>query len=60
MKIYMRVNDIKEPTFDSLEILCNSFAVVGWEILTIDSGNQFRTATLVRDVIPPPTKGKTK
>ena len=56
----MRVNDIKEPTFDSLEILCNSFAVVGWEILTIDSGNQFRTATLVRDVIPPPTKGKTK
>ena len=47
---YKRLRDIDPPTFDSLEKLCTAEAVFGWRILMIEPGNQWRTATLVRDV----------
>jgi len=45
---YKRIMDIKEPTFDSLEMLCNVEAQDGWEIVTISDGSLHRYATLKR------------
>lgn len=46
MITYKRIMDIKEPTFDSLEQLCNEEAKNGWRILTISDGSIHRYATL--------------
>ena len=47
--IYKRIMDIKEPTFDSLEQLCNEEAKSGWRILTISDGSIHRYATLEKE-----------
>lgn len=51
MKEYKRIRDkLPDPEFDSLEKMCNIEAKQGWEVLSITDGDQFRCATLVREV----------
>ena len=50
MKQYKRIMDIKDPTFDSLEMLCNIEAEDGWRIITISDGSIHRYATLEKDI----------
>jgi hypothetical protein len=45
---FMRLKDIQEPTFDSLEQLCNVYGKVGWQLVSISQGDLYRTATLQR------------
>ena len=48
---YMRALQPREDERpDGLEQICNKLAVDGWRIIAIDTGSQFRTATLEREV----------
>ena len=49
MKQYKRIMDIKEATFDSLEMLCNIEAKDGWRVIAISDGSIHRYATLEKD-----------
>ena len=49
MKSYKRIMDIKEATFDSLEMLCNEEAKQGWRVIAISDGSIHRYATLEKE-----------
>lgn len=55
---YKRIIDIKESTTDSLEQLCNIEAKAGWRVIQISDGNQFRHATLEREIKDEPRKNR--
>ena len=41
--------DIKDATFDSLELLCNEEAKQGWRVIAISDGSIHRYATLEKE-----------
>ena len=45
---YIRIKDLPEPLFDSLEQIANKWGLDGWRVIHIDTTCYPKTATLER------------